>query len=254
MTGAAPGATERWVLRRHARPDAGLRLLCLPHAGGDTWMFADWHTALPPSVDVCPIRLPGRGSRIADPAIADLDGLVAALVAGVDGLLDRPFAIFGHSMGALIGVALARALGRERGLAPVLLCAAACRAPHLIGSQAPLSGLPTPVLLQAMRQRYGRALDLADNPDLMRLVLPTLRADLALCEVPLAADGDLDCPIVAYGGRDDPSVDAAALDGWGTHTSGAFRHHVVEGDHFFPIGSKAELLPVLAQDLGWAMA
>lgn len=254
MTGAPPDATGRWVLRRHARPDARLRLLCFPHAGGDTWMFADWHAALPSSVDVCPIRLPGRGSRIADPAIADLDTLVAALVDGLTGLLDRPFAVFGHSMGALIGVTLARALERERGLSPVLLCAAACRAPHLVRSQAPLSQLPTHLLLAAMQRRYGRALDVADNPDLLRLVLPTLRADLALCETITTSGQDLACPIVAYGGRDDPSVDAAALDGWEGYTRGAFRHHVVDGDHFFPIGSKAELLPVLAEDLGWAMS
>lgn len=254
MTGAPPDAAGRWVLRRHARPDARLRLLCLPHAGGDTWMFADWHNALPPSIDVCPIRLPGRGSRIADPAIADLDALVAALVDGLSGLLDRPFAVFGHSMGALIGVTLARALARERGLSPVLFCAAACRAPHLVGALAPISQLPDHLLLAAMQRRYGRPLDFADNPDLLRLVLPTLRADLSLCETPMPSRRDLACPIVAYGGRHDASVDAAALDGWEDHTSGAFRYHVVDGDHFFPIGAKAELLPVLAEDLGWAMS
>lgn len=216
-------------------------------------MFADWHATLPVGVDVCPIRLPGRGSRIADPAVADLDALVAALVEGLGGLLDRPFAVFGHSMGALIGIALMRALGRERGLSPVLFCAAACRAPHLMYAHAPFSQLPTPLLLAAMQRRYGHALDFAADPELMRLVLPTLRADLKLCETPMAHTGSLDCPIVAYGGRDDPSVDAAALDGWADYTNGAFRHHVIDGDHFFPIASKGDLLPVLSQDLAWAM-
>ena len=218
-------------------------------------MFADWHAALPPSIDVCPVRLPGRGSRMADPPASDLDTLVAALVEGVCGLLDRPFAIFGHSMGALIGLALARALERDLGLSPALFCVAACRAPYPAWRQPAISHLPPDLLLDAMRQRYGRRADLAPDEDLMRLVMPTLRADFALCEAFVEPVSDpLLCPIVAYGGLRDAGVALPALERWGDLTTGPFRCHVLDGDHFFPIDAKADLLPVLADDLTWAMS
>ena len=251
----APDAVDRWVLRRHARPGAHLRLLCLPHAGGDTWMFGGWQAALPPSVDVCPVRLPGRGSRMADPPISDLEALVTALAEGVHGLLDRPFAIFGHSMGALIGVALARALKRDYDLVPALFCAAACRAPKQVWFQPPISHLPPDQLLDALRVRFDSRDDLAGDQDLVRLVLPTLRADLALCENFAEVHGEpLHCPVAAYGGSEDATIGVLALEDWSDLTTGPFRCHILNGDHFFPIAGKTDLLSVLAQDLTWAMS
>lgn len=252
--GAAGRSADLWALRRYSRPGAQLRLFCLPHAGGDTWMFGDWHLALPTNIEVCPVRLPGRGSRMSDPPFTDLDALAAALAAGLADLFDRPFAIFGHSMGALIGMALARRLRQERGLHPALLCVAACRAPHLARLEPAISQLPPYTMLQELQQRFGRGDDLANNEDLMRLVLPTLRADLAICEsFDAGADAPLDCPIVAYGGSADAMVGLQALDDWEPYTTGPFRRHVLEGDHFFPIEAKAELLPVLSNDLAWSM-
>ena len=218
-------------------------------------MFGDWHVALPRSVDVYPVRLPGRGSRMADPPFSDLDALVTALAEGVRGLLDRPFAIFGHSMGALIGIALAQNLAREHDVIPTLFCAAACRAPHQARLQPPISHLPPALLLDAVRLRFGSRDDLAADEELMRLVLPTLRVDLALCEGFAELEGEpLHCPVVVYGGSEDAAVGVLALEGWRDLTTGPFRCHMLNGDHFFPIAGKADLLAVLAEDLTWAMS
>ncbi len=244
-----------WILRRRPNPGASLRLFCLPHAGGDTWMFQDWQIALPASVEVCPIRLPGRGSRIADPPFTDLQALVEALSHGLVDSLDRPFAIFGHSMGALIGFELARHLRRTGRRSPVMLCAASCRAPQLTGSFPAISHLPPYLMLESLQRRYGTGADLVENDELMQLMLPVIRADFSICETYSYVEREpLDCPIAAYGGTADTTVDVVALDAWETQTTDAFLRHAIVGDHFFPIGSKSDLLQILSEDLAWAVS
>ena len=260
MTLSEPGSgrgrpEDRWVLRRHPEPGARLRLFCLPHAGGDTWMFADWHQALAPEIEVCPIRLPGRGSRMSDPPFEEVGALVHAIASGLAGLLDGPFAIFGHSMGALIGFELARLLERERRRVPAMLCVAACRAPHHPREMPTFSHLPPYLLLDALHRRYGLYGDMAGNDELLRLMLPTLRADLKICESYAPdADGRVACPIAAYAGIDDSTIDGPALEAWRDDTSDAFRGQVLSGGHFFPIEAKAELLATLKADLAWALS
>ena len=260
MTDTAPGPRrgrleDRWVLRRHPEPGARLRLFCLPHAGGDTWMFADWHRSLAPEVEVCPIRLPGRGSRMSEPPFEDVRALVRAIAEGLGDLLDDPFAIFGHSMGALIGFELARLLWRERGRAPAMLCVAACRAPRLVREMPTYSHLPPYMLIEALHRRYGVYGDMGGNEELMRLMLPTLRADLKICETYATEDeARVACPIAAYGGIGDATTNAAAIDAWQDDTSDAFRAQMLSGGHFFPIEAKAELLVTLKSDLAWALS
>ncbi len=244
-----------WLLRPHPVPQADLRLFCLPHAGGDTWMFRDWHLVLSPTVEVCPIRLPGRGSRIDEPSFTEIVDLAGALAEGLAEALEKPFAIFGHSMGALVGFELARRLRRDRGKSPVMLGVAACPAPILPSLRPPLSQLPPDLMIEAMHRRYGTGRALADSEDLMRLMLPILRADFGACEryVPVE-DQPLDCPIAAYGGTNDRTVENKALDAWRDQTTNAFLRQMIEGDHFFPIGAKLVLVRLLKQDLAWSIS
>ena len=154
MTGARHGGRlSPWVLTPRPNPNASLRMFCLPYAGGDTWIFHDWQSALPDYVEVCPIRLPGRGSRIAEPPFTALGDLVEALGTALDGALDRPFVIFGHSMGALIGFELARYLRRTSGLLPLMLCAGACQAPQNVSFRPPISKLGPYIMLEVLRGR-----------------------------------------------------------------------------------------------------
>lgn len=247
-------AVSAWILRPQPNPSAELRLFCLPHAGGDTWIFHEWHRLLPSYVEICPIRLPGRGSRIAEAPFASVAPLVEALGDALRDALDRPFAIFGHSMGALIGYELARYLGRVLGRNPAMLCVASCPAPHLADFDPAISHLSPYLLMDALRGRFGAGAELAGNPELMGLMLPVLRADLLLCETYRYGGGDrLACALSAYGGTADPWVDPRALEAWGAHTTGTFLQHFIAGDHFFPIGSRNALLGVLSRDLEWCM-
>ena len=257
MTGARRGGRlSPWILTPHLNPNAALRVFCLPYAGGDTWIFHDWHRALPDYVEVCPIRLPGRGSRIAEPPFSVLDDLVEALGAELDGWLDCPFVIFGHSMGALIGFELVRHLRRTSGRLPLMLCVGACQEPQNVSFRPPISKLGPYIMLEVLRGRYGAAMDhLFNNEALLDLTLPIMRADFSMVETYAYVDDDpLDCPIVAYRGTADATLNAGAMRAWQRQTSGIFRQHEIVGDHFFLTGAKPALLQTLAADLDWSIS
>src|SRR5687767_2786944 len=95
-----------------ARPDAHakVRLFCFPYAGGGASIYRGWENYLPPGVEVWPVQPPGRGSRFKEPAIPSMDDLVAAVAAAMEPFLDRPIALFGHSVGAMASFELAHLL------------------------------------------------------------------------------------------------------------------------------------------------
>src|SRR5438105_324520 len=124
-------ATNPWFACVQPRPRADVRLLCLPYAGGGAALFRTWADALPPTIEICPVQLPGRETRFREPAISRWDPLLGQLAEALAPYLDRPFAFFGHSMGALLAFELAHRLRTHYGLRPTHLFASGCAAPHV---------------------------------------------------------------------------------------------------------------------------
>ena len=195
-----------------------VRLFCLPYAGGGASMFRDWPAALPRALDLRPVRLPGREDRLREPPHTSLPALVDEVAGAIGPLLDWRFALFGHSMGALVAFELAREV-RRRGAAPQWLFVAGCRAPHRLAPSG-LSGLPDARFVSALNLKYGGIPDAFLNaPELLEFFLPVVRADLSLvdsyCYQP---EPPLDCPISGFGGIDDPNVGRDELRAWREHT------------------------------------
>src|SRR6185436_18636157 len=92
-----------WLAYRKLNPGARLRLFCFPYAGGGSSVFYKWSEILPPSVEVCPILLPGREHRFKEPLFTRLPELVRAIRQALESYLDKPFVFYGHSMGGLMG-------------------------------------------------------------------------------------------------------------------------------------------------------
>lgn len=189
------------------------------------------------------VQLPGRETRFSEPARTSLHDLVDELTTALEPWLDRPYALFGHSMGALIAYELARALDRRAMRAPSHLFVSGQAAPHRPNRHRTLHRLPDEALLAALRTLTARPDAAMDNAELMRLLLPTLRADCTLCSTYEWQDGaPVGCPVTALGGREDRSVSRADLDAWRRHTAGPFDVRIFPGDHFFVHTARAAVL------------
>jgi medium-chain acyl-[acyl-carrier-protein] hydrolase len=182
-----------------------------------------------------------------------MPALVEMLAAVLRPYLDIPFAFFGHSMGALIAFELTRYLRRQATAFPAQLFASGRWAPHWPAPDAPLYQLPEAEFITALRQRYDNIPDVVVNdPELLALYLPLLRADVTLLDTYLyTPDQPLACPLLACSGVDDGRVPRAALEAWAEHTTHPLRVQQFPGGHFYlqRPSVRSALLQVLSQEL-----
>lgn len=241
---------DSWVTFPRPNPQASLRLFCFAYAGGGALSFRAWSGSLPPTVEVCPIELPGRGTQVRLDPFTRLSPLVQAIAQALLPHLDKPFAFFGHSMGGLIGFELARLLRREYGLNPVHLFVSGRRAPQIPDSDPPIHALPDFEFLEELRHLNGTPEAVLENTELMQLLLPVLRADFAVIETYVYTPGPaLDCSITAFGGLQDCEVRCDRLEAWREQTNASFSLQMLPGDHFFLNSAQPLLLQALSREL-----
>ena len=224
-----------WLHCPRPVPSARLRLYAFPYAGGGAAVFFPWAPALAPEIEVWAIRLPGRETRMREPAFTSFPVLITALEQEVAPRLRPPYAFFGHSLGALIAFAFASALMRRGPSAPAALVVAGARPPHLPNLEANIGDVPDAQLISELRDRYnGIPPAVLAHPELLGLVLPLLRADIRLYEDYRHTPAlPLHLPLAAYGGSLDPIVSPESLSNWQVHTAGPFQTRRFNGEHFF---------------------
>lgn len=228
-------------------PGGRLRLLCLPYAGGGASIFHEWSTLLS-DVEVVPVQLPGRERRFQEPAHDNMAALVAELACVSDSVLTQPYALFGHSMGALVAFELVRTLrGQSRPLPRVLLVSAS-RAPHRRSQREPAAD--TMELLRRLKDLGGTSREAWASPELLSLMLPTLRSDFRLVDTyAYQHESPLPCPIVALHGEDDPEATTDETAHWSAQTTSAFRHRTLPGGHFNIVEDQQALVRGVAEAL-----
>ena len=242
--------TNLWLACPRPNPQANLRLFCFPYSGAGASIYYPWSDTLPATIEVCPIQLPGRETRLAEPPFTRLPPLVKAAAQALLPHLDKPFAFFGHSLGALVSFELARHLQRQRGPRPVHLFASGHSAPQLPDRDPPIHALPEPEFVARLRHLNGMAKEVLENAELMQLLLPILRADFEICETYVYEAGEpLDCPVSAFGGLRDEYMSREGLEAWRKHTIASFSLRMFPGDHFYLNTDRLLLLRALAQDL-----
>lgn len=233
LTAARGPAWVGWP--RQGGTEARLRLFCLPFAGGGAAPYRLWARHLPPGIACCPILLPGREERLAEPPLRRLGTLLDAVADAIAPHLDEmPYAIFGHSFGALAAFELARLLRRCGLPLPCHLVVSGRRAPGLPPSGATLHDKPDAALVERMRALGGTPQAVLDSPELMALLLPAMRADFEMLETHRHMDEPpLPVPMTALGGTDDPGVPEADLAAWRAEAGAGFAMHLFPGGHFF---------------------
>jgi medium-chain acyl-[acyl-carrier-protein] hydrolase len=252
ISSGAP-ASSRWftpAAPRSRRP----RLFCFAFAGGSASIYRPWIRALEPWVEVCPIELPGRWSRISDPHYDTMELLQADLLPVLSPYLGQPFSFFGYSLGGLIAFDLTVNLLQHTGVSPQHLVVSARGAPQINPVRHPLSHLPDMEFLETIERLYGRMPDAIRGDAEMRSVAIRLtRADLRLVETYVYRPASIvTCPITAFGGQSDSATSSEALQAWSSLTTGRFELQMFDGGHFFINTRGPQLLEAVKLALGLA--
>lgn len=240
--------SNSWLQCNQPNPEASIRLFCFPYAGGRTLIYRTWSNHLSENVEVCAIELPGRGTLLKEAPFTRIEPLVETIAQNILPKLDKPFALFGHSMGALVSFELAHFLRKKYALNPVHLFVSGRHAPQNVSAKPPIYSLPEPEFLAELHRLNGTSKEILENRELMELLLPILRADFEVIETytyqPLPP---LECPITAFGGLSDTEANIDQLQGWAKQTNSTFLLKMFQGDHFFIHSAQSELLEYLNQ-------
>jgi medium-chain acyl-[acyl-carrier-protein] hydrolase len=214
-------------------------------------MFVRWAHELADHIEVCGVQLPGRETRLLEAPVTGMAALASQLAREVTPWLDAPFAIFGHSLGSLVGFELARALRRLGLPQPRALFISGFKSPAMPNGAGWFRGLPDDEFVAQVAARYGGIpAPVAADPDLLRHYLPALRADFeVLASYQYVPEAPLDCPFFAYNGLADPRVRAGDLDGWRALTTGRFTERWFPGGHFYLQEGRSAVLNCLTPDL-----
>jgi len=242
-------AMNPWV-RIVPRPEARLRLFCFPYSGAGALAFRTWQSSFPAEIDICPIQLPGRENRFREAPFTRMTDLVNALTESLTPYLDLPFALYGHSLGSLVAFEVARKLRTWGTRQPEHLLVSGCHAPQLARQTPPIYQLSDADFLAEVERFGGTSKEVLQNKELMNLILPTLRADLAIYDtyayVPAPV---LDYPVAAYGGWQDARATQEDIVAWQAQTGAKFTLQMFAGGHFFLQTAQDSFLSTLGQTL-----
>jgi medium-chain acyl-[acyl-carrier-protein] hydrolase len=241
-----------WLAYYKPNPKVRLRLFCFHYAGGSASAYRSWANRLPEWVELLPVQLPGREGRISETPINTVSELVNALRSALKPYLTPyPFALFGHSMGGLIAYELARSLELSGESQPSLLMVSSYPAPQIHLDEYKIAGLPEESFLFELNRRFNTIPDsMRQNQELIDLLMPMLRADFSLTENYRYNPGKpLTCPVMVYGGTDDPEIKESDLTPWELQTTGTFNLRLFRGDHFYFQKSSENLLSDISSQL-----
>jgi surfactin synthase thioesterase subunit len=228
-----------------------LRLFCLPHAGGTSAIFNGWDAHLTRHAEVWQVLLPGRGTRIGEEPIKDAREMTHALAEALVPHMHAPFALFGHSMGAMLAHELTLLLLSRGGPVPRMLVVSGRQAPHLPAALPPVRAMTDEQFLAVLGSLSTETTRLLSEPSLRKVIMPLLRADFLLCDswAP-RPERRIPVPILAFGGTRDPSLSASMVEQWSRHTFGRFRNIFLPGDHFLVQPLAKEMCTAIEDELG----
>lgn len=244
-----PEHVEKWLRRFVPAPDARVRLVCLPHAGGSASYFFPTSTALAPAVEVLAVQYPGRQERRHEPAVDNVPELADQIFSALRHQDDRPLALFGHSMGAILGYEVALRI-QDAGLpSPTHLFASGRRAPSRYRDER-VHEVSDDRLVTELTNLGGTDVSMLSDPELLAMILPVVRSDYAAVENYRHDPGrTLDCPVTVLTGDRDPRVTLTEARAWDEHTSGPTDLQVLPGGHFFLVDQSDQVLATLKRKL-----
>ena len=230
-----------------------LKLLCLPPAGASASMYMRWQRCLPSWVEVAPVELPGRGCRFGEAFAENFDALVEQICREQVDELRQPYALFGHSMGALIAYGIAVRQRACHARQPMVLLVSGSPAP-LYRDPAHLAGKDSDAaLIEDMRKQGGAPQEVFANEEMLRLTLDVLGADYRLVRgYRYRPAAPLSMPLHVFAGNDD-DIEAEHIEAWRQEAGGHFSVQWFAGGHFFVRHNEDAVIKAVVERLshGW---
>ncbi|MET3207956.1 UNVERIFIED_CONTAM: medium-chain acyl-[acyl-carrier-protein] hydrolase [Paenibacillus sp. PvR008] len=247
--------SQSWFTKTAVHPAEELQLFCFPYAGGGASIFNSWKSRHAPDITVLPVQLPGRESRSTEAPMDTIQDIVQSLIPAMAPYVHKPFAFFGHSMGALIAFETARQLYSKTGILPVHIIISGKSAPHLPYSKKQLHDLADQPFTEELRLMQGTPEEVLQNAELMQIIMPRLRADFKVCETYVYQSGNpLACPMTILGGMKDFEVTTDSLHAWQQHTTSPIDVRMFEGNHFFIHEQEQEVISAVVNILSASSA
>lgn len=230
---ASSSKASKWFIRPLPKRAPGLRLICLPYAGGAAATYLPWALHLPREIELVAIQPPGRGTRMDEAPYSEMEPLIRELLTVFPEVTDRPYVLYGHSLGSRVAFELALRC-QQMGLpTPVTLIASGSRAAHLRISEKPIYDLPEAQFIEALRELQGTPEEVLGNRELIQLLSPLLRADFKIADLHCSERIPLDCPVVVFTGVEDHEVSQDDAERWRELSTRGCEVHRFPGGHFF---------------------
>lgn len=239
---------HNWYLEYKKNPSACIRLFCFHHSGGGASAYYPWVEHLSPKIEMIGIQLPGRENRFIEPLNCDLKDIVAKLSDGFSLYKDKPFFVFGHSLGALISFEFIKSIRQLYALSPLHIIISAAKAPHLPFRMKPLSQLDDKALKEELRVYDGIDGRILSNDEILDIFFPIIRSDFSISEQYKSFQSKpIPCDILALSGNQDQTVTPEEILAWSRYTIGNFEHLSFDGGHFFIKDHKKKILEIINQ-------
>jgi surfactin synthase thioesterase subunit len=228
--------------RSEHRAEPSVMLVCVPHAGAGPSVFRQWARLVPPGIVVAGIRLPGRESRISEPALTSMDHMVPAVVEELMAQ-DLPLVFYGHCFGAVLAFDVAAVLTMAA-VPPLRLAVGSSHTPSQAARLPIVSDLP-PSAFAAALTRIGQP----SSATVLSLTEPAIRADFKAIETRTPFDAALSCPISAFRGADDQMTTLEEMEEWSSYTLSAFTLRELPAGHLLLDHAAPAVLAAIVADL-----
>jgi medium-chain acyl-[acyl-carrier-protein] hydrolase len=224
---------KSWIKLSKSEND-NFRVLCFPYSGGTAQVYRPLTNLLPDGVSVYSYELPGRGRRFGEEIPGMLSGLVEDAFSSIRGLIERPYAFLGHSLGGIIAFEMTRHLRKQGQPLPKHLFVSGIRAPQVPKREGEAFNLPRQAFIEKIKDMGGTPSEILENEEMLDIMIPVLRKDFQIYETySYSQDVPMPIPITAFGGRGDNFVTEDDIRQWSEHTSSLFDMQIFAGDHFF---------------------